>query len=236
VKKTVSVCITAYNEEFYIEETVLNILEFLKNLRLDYEIVIVNDGSQDNTGKIIKNLSKKDRRVRVVEHKVNMGVARTIIDGIKNARKEYFTYIPGDNQFSLENFKDYFKEIEKYDLLIGYIKNPKVRRIYRRIGSSLFVFFVRLFFNIKVKYTNGLNLIRRELLDGLKLESVGHTISSEIIIKILKFRNVRYKNIGFELLPKFPDTSTAFRIGSILNSFIFILSLWFKIYILKKRY
>jgi hypothetical protein len=70
----------------------------------------------------------------------------------------------------------------------------------------------------------------------MELESTGHSISSEIIIKILKFKKPQYKINGFELLPKYPDFSTAFRLRSIINAIYFILKLWIKIYILRKKY
>ena len=235
--KSISFIVTAYNEEKYIEKTILNILNFVNNFKIDYEILIINDGSTDNTGKIIRKLAKKYKKIKIIEHKKNLGIGKTIADGIKNASKEYFTYIPGDNQFSFSSFEEYLKKIKNYDLIIGYIKNPKARKLHRRLGSSLFMFVIRLLFNLKkVKYTNGFNLIKTSLVKNMELESTGHSISSEIIIKILKFRKLKYKINGFELISKHPEVTTAFKLKSIINAIYFTIRLWIKIYILKEKY
>lgn len=98
-KIKVSVILPVYNSEKYISKT----LESLINQTLkEIEIICVNDGSKDNTRKILQEFERKDNRVKVI-NKDNQGVWKARIDGINNAKGEYITFMDSDD-YVKENF------------------------------------------------------------------------------------------------------------------------------------
>ena len=235
-KVSLSICVTAYNEEKCLAITVTKTVEFLEKFKVNYEIIIINDGSIDNTQIIAGKLASKNKKIKLINNKINIGVGNTIKKTIKICTKEWFAYIPGDNQFRIHDILNYLKYVDKYDLIIGYIKNKKDRQFIRRFFAEIFIFVIRLLFNINVKYTNGFSLIKHRLIKNMKLESTGHSITSEIIIKILKFRKVKYTCLPFTFLKNMEEKTTAFNLSSIINAAYYTFRLWYNIYILRKQY
>ncbi|MBN1898610.1 MAG: glycosyltransferase family 2 protein [Spirochaetes bacterium] len=233
---SLSIGVMAYNEEEYLERTVKDAIQVLNRTGLDYEILIFNDGSSDRTGQIAIHLARKNKRIKVIHHRVNKGVGISIREAIKKASKEFFTYIPGDYQFDIKSINRYVRHMEDHDCLIGYIINTKIRQWYRRVASQIFANVIKLLFHIDIKYTNGFNFIKSRMLKSIHFSSTGHTISSEIIVKVLKFRKARFKNIPFKLVKKDVDVSTAFKPGSIVNAMWSTFLLWKDITILRKKF
>lgn len=107
-KIKISVIVPAYNVEKYIEKTLRSIME--QSLK-EIEIIVINDGSKDNTLAIIRKLMLEDTRI-VLINKKNGGVSQARNDGIKRARGEYISFIDGDDWIE----KDFFEESYKYGL------------------------------------------------------------------------------------------------------------------------
>lgn len=105
-KIKISVVVPAYNVEKYIEKTLRSIME--QSLK-EIEIIVINDGSKDNTLAIIKKLMLEDSRIVLIDKK-NGGVSQARNDGIKKARGEYISFIDGDDWIE----KDFFEESYKY--------------------------------------------------------------------------------------------------------------------------
>lgn len=107
-KIKISVIVPAYNVEKYIEKTLRSIME--QSLK-DIEIIVINDGSKDNTLSIIRKLMLEDTRIVLIDKK-NGGVSQARNDGIKKARGEYISFIDGDDWIE----KDCFEESYKYGM------------------------------------------------------------------------------------------------------------------------
>lgn len=92
-KPLVSIIIPAYNVEKYIEKCITSILE---QTYINIEVIVVNDGSTDNTGSVIDNISQHDSRVRIL-HKKNAGVSAARNSGIEMSTGEYVVFVDGDD-------------------------------------------------------------------------------------------------------------------------------------------
>jgi hypothetical protein len=106
----ISVCIPAYNTEKYIERATLSIInQSFQN----FEIIIVNDFSSDNTVNIIKRLQKEDDRIRLINHYKNSGVYNSRIEAALNANGKYILFLDPDdiilNQYLFEYLYNYSK-------------------------------------------------------------------------------------------------------------------------------
>lgn len=98
---SLTVAMPAYNEAANIGPMIAMALTKVAPLVDDLEVVVVNDGSKDNTGEIVRQISAKDPRVRLVEHTVNMGYGAAVRDGIWAATKELVFFTDSDLQFDL---------------------------------------------------------------------------------------------------------------------------------------
>ena len=106
----ISICLPALNMEKYIEQTLLSIIN---QSFQDFEIVIVNDNSIDNTEKIINKLRLEDYRIKVINHTINKGVYYSRVEAILNSNGKYIILMDPDDMFLNENL---FKELYNYNL------------------------------------------------------------------------------------------------------------------------
>ncbi len=99
---TISAIMPVYNSEIYIEGTIKSILN---QTYKDFEFIIIDDGSSDNTQKIIEKLAKKDKRIIFLQNKKNSGISYTRNKGIKKAKGEYIATIDADDWVYPERFE-----------------------------------------------------------------------------------------------------------------------------------
>jgi len=213
----VSVIIAAYNEEENIGNAVDSVYAALKNLISDYEIVIIDDGSTDDTRKIIAVLSKSDKKIKIITHSQNMGFGSAIQDGIKRATKKYITGFPGDNDMSTYSFRELIKARKSADLIISYMANPGSRPLLRRIASRFFVIMMNILFGLNLKYFNGYLVTRTKLVKSLPLHSNGLAIFAEIIVRLIK-KGVSYKEVPFIHKERKTHKSKALSINSVTQT------------------
>lgn len=156
MKYKFSIIIPCYNIEKYISKTLDSV--FNQTFK-DFEIILINDGSKDNTGKILDDYSKKDERIRVI-HKGNEGVSEARNIGIKNATGEYIYFLDGDDLIEntlLERANEIFKnnKIEIFSFAFNMVyENGKIKRRYseEKYNSQIINSkeFLSLFFNKKI--------------------------------------------------------------------------------------
>lgn len=108
----VSVIIPSYNSGKYLNEAIESATnQTYKNL----EIIIVNDGSSDNTKEIAKDWQKKDERIKYLKHQTNQGLAKARNTGIKNSQSEYITFLDADDIWLPQKIEIQIKKIKELD-------------------------------------------------------------------------------------------------------------------------
>ena len=95
----VSIVIPAYNEQDSIEKTIQEIKEVLSKSKNKYEIIIVNDGSKDNTSEILKSI----KNIIVINHPYNKGYGASIKTGIKNSKYDWILVIDSDGTYPIKD-------------------------------------------------------------------------------------------------------------------------------------
>ena len=186
----ISVIIPMYNEEDNVLQTLTQVKAAMKNYG-DYEILAVNDGSNDNTLKLAEDFASKNPQVRVLKNPVNMGMGRALRTGFENATGDIIVTIDADLSYNTDHILKLASELindESLDMVLG---SP-----YMEGGEVKNVPFVRLFIskvaNIFVGFsipgdlstvTSVLRAYRKEVLDSLELESNGTEINLEILSK-----------------------------------------------------
>ena len=105
-----SICISVYNSEKYIKKAILSIIN---QSFQDFEIIIINDCSNDNTSNIINKLKNEDNRIIVINHKKNFGTYHSRVEGVLNSRGKYILFVDPDdlilNPYLFEILYNYYK-------------------------------------------------------------------------------------------------------------------------------
>jgi glycosyltransferase involved in cell wall biosynthesis len=152
----ISAIIPVYNQQAEIPFLLKRLREALNSTLLNYEIIIVNDGSRDNTLEILKKEKKLDEHIRVISYPQNKGKGYAVKKGIMHTRGDIVLFVDGDLEISPDAIKDYVKELRTCDLVIASKSHPLSKinvPASRKILSRLFNFYVQVATGIKLKDT-----------------------------------------------------------------------------------
>ncbi|MCA3268386.1 MAG: glycosyltransferase family 2 protein [Azospirillum sp.] len=181
-----------------------------------YEIVLVNDGSTDRTGEIMRGLAARDPNIKYVENATNMSLGGAYKAGVKVARATYVMLVPGDNEHPAEGLLPILRERGKVDIVVPYVLNPAARGWGRRLASMGFTLVVNLMSLRRVPYYNGLVIHRRALLEKIAIRTNGYAYQAEAITKLLKLGH-SYVTVGAVIGSRKGGTSKAFELSNILK-------------------
>jgi glycosyltransferase involved in cell wall biosynthesis len=184
---SLSVAICALNEANNIENTFLSVLAAAKSLpNIDLEIIIVNDGSTDETGQIAAKISNEHANVRLINNQRNEGLGASIGRAIQLATKDKFLFVPGDNDIPIATLRFLFQNANTADLVMTYFLNNELRGIARYILSSVFKLIYSLTFDLYLIYLNGPAVYPTDSLKKMRLYSSRFSIVAEINIRLLR--------------------------------------------------
>jgi len=182
---SLTIAIPAYNEDQNLEWVIKNTLQVAPNYLSDFEVLIVDDGSTDLTGKIADEFTLANKKVRVV-HQRNKGYGEAMLKGIKEAKKEYVAYMPADGQFLVEDMKYCLPLMKDADLILGTRGSRADYSVYRLIISYTYLIVLRILFGISFQDVNWLNIWNTKKVKSLKIDSRGVFLLGEIVIRFQK--------------------------------------------------
>jgi glycosyltransferase involved in cell wall biosynthesis len=138
-----SVVIPVYNESSLIDELVKRVKTNVKLITDDYEIIIVDDGSQDNTWKSIENEAKSENRIKGIKFSRNFGHHYAITAGLHNSNGEWVVVMDGDLQDRPEVIPELYKKaLEGFDVVFVSRQN-RPENLYYRIAQKIFYWILR---------------------------------------------------------------------------------------------
>jgi glycosyltransferase involved in cell wall biosynthesis len=169
-KAAISVIIPLYNEEKSLTELHNRIILSLQSLSSNYELIFVDDGSTDNSFSVIRDLHKRDDRVKAIRFRKNFGKASALSAGFKEAEGITIITIDADLQDLPEEIPTLIKKMDEgYDLVSGW-KFKRKDPLLRRIASRLFNLVTSFYTGVKIHDFNcGLKCYRREVIEELDL-------------------------------------------------------------------
>lgn len=176
----------ALNEQENIEDAINDTLRALEDYNIKGEIIVVNDGSTDNTEGIVNNIMKKDNRVRMLKHITPKGIGTSFWDGVDNAKGDVICMLPGDNENDPREIFRYLNLLEDVDIVIPFVFNKGTRPLLRNILSSFFGFIINTTFFIPLNYTNGTALYRKSLLNELDYRRSDFFFQTDILVRLVK--------------------------------------------------
>lgn len=230
--KELSVFLPIYNEEGNVASVIESTIAAASKYAEKWEILLIDDGSSDNTLKIVTEAAQSSTNIRVIRHEKNLGYGASLKTGFYNSKYDWIAFIDSDGQF---DFSEIAKFIEKQketgaDLVIGYYKKRKVS-LTKIITSKVWETVVFIFFGLKVHDIDcGFKLISRKVIDKIpKLESKrGAFISSELLIKSKKM-NLKFAEVPITHYPRLRGQGTGRKLNVIIESFMDLFKLWIKL-------
>jgi len=183
---TLSVIMPSLNEENNIEQAVFSTLDAFKKYSIQGEIIVVNDGSTDNTRNIVENIIKIHNNVRLISHDKPEGIGYSFWDGIKSSAMDVVVMFPGDNENDPEDALSFLPLMHHVDIIIPFIHNREVRDKKRRFISTLYRSIINISFGINLNYTNGTTFYRRAILDEVEINNFGFFYQAELLIKLIR--------------------------------------------------
>jgi len=198
--KNISVVVPVYNEGEAVKEVINELQKQIKRVDIEYEIIVVDDGSNDNTKDVLKSLSNEN--IRIITHPENMGYGEAILTGIKNAKYEYVATIDADGSYLAEDLVKLISEIERYDLVIGARKGKEFwGSMLKHPARILFLFLAEFTVGEKIPDVNsGLRIFKKSSFLELKFPAIcrGFSFSSTMTLaflaegKFVKFVPISY--------------------------------------------
>lgn len=233
MSRSISLIMPAYNEEDTLEFSVVSACEKLRQYGFDYEILIFDDGSTDQTGKIADHLASKDLRIKVIHNARNMNLGFNFARGIELASKEYAGLLPCHGQTAAKSFDNLLPALSRADVTVTYIGNPEARPLTRRMVSKINVMLVNLIFGLRLKYYH-LNFYRTEILKKIPTSTESYALMVELLVYAVK-SGASYTHVPIVIQKRVFGKSKALRAKNIINILKTYTRLFWQIMILRKR-
>jgi glycosyltransferase involved in cell wall biosynthesis len=215
--RSLSVVLPAYNEEALIASTISTLMLMLTTWMIDFEVIVVNDGSKDRTGEIVASLSAYDRRIHLINHPVNKGYGAALVTGFESVTKELAFFMDSDGQFDIRDLIRFFPLIEDYGAVLGYRINRQ-DTLMRKLNAWGWKQLMGFIFGIHVRDIDcAFKLFHSEFFRTHLLETRGAMINAEILYKIVR-AGYTYTEVGVQHLPRKAGKATGAKLSVIIRA------------------
>jgi glycosyltransferase involved in cell wall biosynthesis len=217
-RHSISVVLPAYNEEENITEAIRITRKTLYKYFDKVEIIVVNDGSVDQTPRLINELIRDTSDVRVIHHDKNRGYGAALKSGFINAENELIFFTDSDLQFDIDEIIHLLPFIKTFDIVSGY-RDKRADSSLRRFNAWAWNKLVRILLGIKAKDIDcAFKLFRKDVLDALSLSSEGAMINTEILALAKKY-NYSFQEVPVTHFPRTRGEQTGANIGVVYKAF-----------------
>lgn len=194
----IAIIVPEYNENVRAVETIKGILKFTRN-----KVIVIDDGSTDDSIKVLKKSFWNNERVIIRKHVINLGKGAAMKTGVELAWKlghEAVIFVDADGQHNPKHLKDFEEKLESSAIVFGYRKLDKQMPWIRKWGNILAANLVKAVFNIKKKdLLSGYLGFRKEVYPKIEWSSPRYGIETEMATKIgknhLGFSEIRIDTI-----------------------------------------
>lgn len=206
-KISISFVLPSYNEERNLVYAVESISRFCKENNVDNEILVVDDGSSDNSLAILRSLKKSNPTLKILIHSKNFGYGAALKSGFKYSTKDWVFFTDSDNQFDIDDLKAFFEYTNYADFICGKRKKRK-DSLLRKINALLFNQAVRTFFKIPVSDVDcAFKLMKRNILQSIHIQTNGAMINTELLHKA-KQKGAKIVEIDVKHYPRTKGSAT----------------------------
>ena len=221
-----TVFVACYNEEHNIIPALDMLSSVLNDLDFNSEVIIIDDGSTDNSVKIVSEYIKAHQHLplRLVASPINRGLAYNYVEGAFMGRGEYYRLICGDGGEPRETFIKVASQMGTADIIIPYPVWTKNRTFLRRAISKSYTALVNLISGYRLQYYNGLPLCRRQDVLRWHSHSRGFGFQAELVTRLLD-QGASYREVGVLFSERAAGVSSAFKLHNVLSVFHTVIEL-----------
>jgi glycosyltransferase involved in cell wall biosynthesis len=219
-----SLVVPIYNEqENLIDNINFHIKAIKSNLKNDYEIILVNDGSSDSTKKILNQIKKNN--IKIIHLKKNLGVGYALQKGFEKAKGEFIMHNSCDLAYRYENFITIIKILKKYDVIIFSRISRKANSIWRITTSLGWNFIVRFILGIDFKDLNFIQIYKKEFIKSQKnVTFQPASFTTELIYSAYK-KKMKIKTIKANFHKRDFNDSKYGKLSDITRSFLALIKI-----------
>lgn len=193
--RTISLVIPAYDEEESIGGAIREALEALSQMSVRHEVLVVDDGSRDETAIRVEKEFSGSNTVRLLRHPKNLGYGAALRTGFSAAKYDLVAFTDADRQFFLADLELLLEALPGHDVACGYRLNRQDHWL-RLLYSGIYNRIVRLLLGLAVRDCDcALKVFRRSALRGLSIQSQGFLVNAELLTR-LKDRGASITEVG----------------------------------------
>jgi glycosyltransferase involved in cell wall biosynthesis len=234
MRPSVSILVSAYNEASSLETVVNRCIQVLPDCANDYEIVMLDDASTDETPEIMERFhSRLGDRVRVLRHSVNQGIAATFEDLYQAAAKEFVFLIPGDNEYPPEVLREIMPMLDEYDIVVC-PRSSKPYTAWRKLVSGAFRRLPRWLFGVELYDPGSIKCVRRTIITDIPIMSRGVFAEAERLIRAVR-RGYKVGAVPIVQQPRQGGKARGARVSLVVRAMADLLKLWIFLIVLRRR-
>lgn len=234
----VSIIIPTYNEESHIANTIQETCETMERFHIPHEVIIVDDGSTDNTSMEASKAASSFDNVKVVHYSQNSGKGNAIKYGCRFVSGDLVTFLDADLELHPNQLPTLFKYMKKYDadIVVGSKRHPESRIDYpinRKLLSLAYLLIVKILFRLPISDTQlGLKLYRREVIDSIMPKILVKRFAYDIEI-LANARYSGYKMVDAPIVLHYYRKKGRIKIKDMLMIANDTIAVFYRLYILK---
>ena len=215
---SLTITFPCYNEQDNVEPVTRAALAAGRELADDLEVLIVNDGSRDDTGAIADRLAAEIDEVRVVHNRPNRGYGGALARGFVEATKNWIFYTDGDGQFKFDQLAEILPLLEDHDIVSCYRidrQDPLIRKLNAFAWSRL----VNLLFGIGLRDIDcAYKIYPRTFIERIEIKSTGALVDTEMLAKA-RYAECRIAQHGVHHYPRTAGEQTGAKLAVIFRAF-----------------
>jgi glycosyltransferase involved in cell wall biosynthesis len=226
---SISAFFPAYNDAGSIAKIIHMMARLLPKVTDDYEIVVVDDGSVDGTGDLLRSLALEYPFLKVIYHGVNRGYGAALITGFANCSKDLIFYTDGDGQYDVEELLLLLENLgENTDIVNGYKISRSDSKV-RIIAGEIYRHLMRFLFGLHIKDVDcDFRLFRHRLLEHVQLSCDSGVICVEMMKKFQE-NGCRMVEVPIHHYQRGCGKSQFFRFRHLRKLFIQLFAAWWKL-------
>lgn len=225
---SLSIFFPFWNEEKNIQHVVLKAIPIAEKTAKQWEIIMIDDGSSDDTLKKAQALATQYKNLRIIAHAPNRGYGAALREGLSNAKYDFIVFNDGDGQFDFSEVEKFVDKIDQADLVIGFRKIRRDKSLGKRLLlMNLLKIGDYLLFGFHFKDIDcGFKMFRKSALEKIgPLRSEGAMITTEILAKA-KMKGLKIQEVGVEHYPREYGDQSGANIRVIIRAVLESLIIW----------
>lgn len=235
--RSVSLLCWAFNEQESIDDYLRRAAKLMDDTVIDYEIVLIDDGSTDRTFEIADAFRKINPRLKIYKNGANLNTGLSSRRAIQNATKEFLFWQTIDWSYDISNLRSFLEYLKIYDIVQGVRTGYLTKRsdtLSKAVVSVVNYIVIRTFFRIPVSDFQNVTFYPTAWIQSVEFEATSSFANPECLIKSY-WKGKSIKEVPISFISRKKGVSKGTKLGPIMNSVKDIFRLWFRWIVLGKR-